>query len=191
MICGVGGALLGIFFGAFLVWMIIVGVRSMGALAEVPAQQKQAAAEAAAPRALHAVDMRRGTVNESPEQPSVLLSLARLKNSLEMGAVGDLVKKADVVPTNTYETFGKLGQVVSSPERAERFLSFPGAKEVSEHPRIIALRSDPAIAQLIEQGRFIELLQNQKILDALNDPTLLQEIKKFDLQRALDYALQK
>jgi uncharacterized membrane protein required for colicin V production len=191
-IYGLSGAFLGIFFGAFLVWLVVVGVRALGSLAEAPAQQQAATQAPAAPgRALHAVDVRRGVLNESQEEPSVLNSLARLKNSLEMGAVGDIVKRADVIPTNIYDTFGKVGQVVSSPDRAERFLSYPGAHEVSEHPRIIALRDDPEIAQMLEQGRFIDLLQNQKILDALNDPTLLEEIKKFDLQRALDYALQQ
>jgi uncharacterized membrane protein required for colicin V production len=191
LIYGISGALLGIFFGAFLVWLLVVGVRSLGALADNPAQQQAAAQPApASQRALHAVDVRRGTLNEPADEPSVLTSIARLKNSIEMGTVGDLVKRADVVPTNTYETLGKLGQVVSSSERAERFLSFPGARELSEHPKIVALRDDAEVARLIEQGRYLDLLQNQTVLDALNDPTLLQQVKKFDLQRALDYAIE-
>jgi uncharacterized membrane protein required for colicin V production len=186
VIYGVSGALLGIFFGAFLVWLVVVGVRSLGALAETPAS----AQNAVSPRAVHAVDVRRGTLNETTDDSSVLTTLARLKNSIEMGAVGNVVKRADVVPTNTYETFGKLGQVVSSSQRAERFLSFPGARELSEHPRIIALREDPEVERLIEQGRYLDLMQNQSVLDALNDPTLVQRVRKFDLQRALDYALE-
>ena len=42
---------------------------------------------------------------------------------------------------------------------------------------------------MIAQGRFLDLLQNQRIIDAANDPTLADRIKKFDLQRALDYAV--
>lgn len=192
LVYGVSGAFLGIFFGIVLVWMVVIGVRSLGALAQAPAEH-QAVNEPAAvsARTLHAVDLRHGPLTEPNEQPSVLLSLARLKNSVEMGTVGQMVKRADFVPTNTYDTFGKLGRVVSNPEAAERFLSFPGARELSEHPKIVALRDDPEITQAIEQGRFIDLLQNQRLLDAMNDATLLQELKKFDLQRALDYALQK
>jgi hypothetical protein len=78
--------------------------------------------------------------------------------------------------------------IFSSPERARRFLSFPGARELSEHPRIVALRNDPEISELIAQRRFLDLLQNQRIIDAANDPALADRIKKFDLQRALDYA---
>jgi hypothetical protein len=191
-LCGLNGAILGIFFGAFLVWLVVVGVRAVGSLAEAPAQQQAAKETTMAPaRALHAVDVRRGVLNEPTDDTSVLTSLARLKNSLEMGAIGDIVKRADVVPTNTYETFGKLGQVVSNSERAERFLSYPGARELSEHPKIVALRGDPEIARTIEQGRLLDLLQNEKILDAMNDPTIIEQVKNFDLRRALDYALQE
>lgn len=185
VISGISGAFLGIFFGAFVVWLMVVSVRSLGALAEPPAAQR-----AAAPRAVHAVDLRRNAVDETPDETSVLTSIARLKNSIEMGAVGNLVKRADVLPSQTYDIFGKFGRVVSDADAAERFLTFPGAKELSEHPKIVALRDDPEIARLIEQGRFIDLMQNPTLLNALNDPTLLQRVRRFDLQRALDYALQ-
>ncbi len=45
-----------------------------------------------------------------------------------------------------------------------------------------------SVGMVIAQGRFLDLLQNQRIIDAANDQTLADRIKKFDLQRALDYA---
>ena len=72
-----------------------------------------------------------------------------------------------------------------------KFFTFPGARELSEHPKIVALRDDPAITEMIAQGRFLDLLQNQRIIDAANDPALVDRIKKFDLQRALDYAVEQ
>jgi len=120
-----------------------------------------------------------------------MTSLARLKNSLEMGVIGDAVKKTDMIPAKTYEALGKVGEVVSSPKKAERFLSYPGARNLTGHPKIAALRNDPEISQMIAQGRLFELLQNEKIRDVLNDPTIIKQIKNFDLQRALDYALQQ
>lgn len=190
---GLTGAVIGLFFGAFLVWLIVVGVRSIGAVADAQVHElSTTASKPAAPlrRNMHAVDVRRGLLNKSNEQsPSLLSSLARLKNSLELGTVGEIVKKSDVVPTRTYEILGKLGQVASSPQNAERFLSYPGAHELSEHPRIVALRDDPEIEELFTQGRFLDLLQDQRIIDALNDPTLTDQLKKFDLQRALDYSI--
>ncbi|HEY4285018.1 MAG TPA: CvpA family protein [Chthoniobacterales bacterium] len=190
--CGLGGAVIGVFFGFLLVWMMVVGVRSLGSIADARIRQEAAGqTSTASDRTLHAVDIRRRLAGEAPEENStVMASLARLKNSLELGSVGDIVKKTDVVPEQTYETLGKIGQVVSNPETAERFLSFPGAQQLSTHPRIVALRNDPEIAALIEQGRYIDLLQNQRIIDALNDPTLTDQIRKFDLQRALEYSIQ-
>jgi uncharacterized membrane protein required for colicin V production len=192
LLYGVGGAALGLFFGAFLVWLLVVGIRLLGSVADVQVRE-QAANDTNGPpsRTLHAVDVRRGVLNEQSDDATVLTSLARLKNSIEMGALGEAVKKADVVPTTAYETLGKLGRVVSNPESAQKFLSFPGARELCEHPKIIALRDDPGIQDLIVRGRFIELLQDQKIIDAANDPALFDQIKKFHLQEALDFAIQE
>lgn len=189
---GLTGAVIGLFLGAFLVWLIVVGVRSIGAVADAQVREQAASTKPVAPgrRNLHAIDVRRGLLSEANEEPASLMSsLARLKNSLELGTVGDFVKKADAVPSKTYETLGKLAQVASNPQNAERFLSFPGARELSEHPRIVALRNDPEFQELFRQERFLDLLQDQRLIDALNDPTLLEQLKKFDVQRALDYAL--
>jgi hypothetical protein len=58
-------------------------------------------------------------------------------------------------------------------------------------PKIVALRDDPEISDMIAQRRFLDLLQDQRIIDAANDPALASQIKKFDLQGALDYAVQQ
>jgi uncharacterized membrane protein required for colicin V production len=186
---GIGGATLGFFFGIFLVWLVVVGVRSVGTVAEAQVREQSSLPNSAQLQAIHAVDVRRGRLNEPNEGSAPLLtSLARLKNSLEMGVIGDAVKRTDVVPGKTYDKLGKIGQVVSSPENAERFLSFPGARELSQNPKIVALRNDPEISEMITQGRLVDLLQNEKIIAAANDPTLVEELKKFDLQKALDFA---
>jgi hypothetical protein len=192
LLCGLGGAFFGLFFGAFMVWMVIFGIRSLGAIAD--AHVRQQAAAQATPESngtLHAVDVRRRLAGEIPEDnSSVMTSLARLKNSLELGGVGDLVKKGDVVPSQTYDTLGKIGRVASDPQSMERFLSYPGAQQLTNHPRVIALRNDPQVVELIQQGRLLELSQNEKVIEALNDPTLVDQIRAFDIQRALDYSLQ-
>ena len=85
----------------------------------------------------------------------------------------------------------KAGSVLSNPQRTQKFLTFPGARELAEHPKIVALRSDPEIADLIAQGRFLDLLQNPRVIEVANDPVLAERIRKFDIQRALDYALEE
>ena len=189
---GVSGAVLGIFFGAFLVWMVVVAVRSLGSIADAQVRQHPVGpATPPADRSLHAVDLRRGTLMPPAESTPLLTSIARLKNSVELGAVGNVVKKADVVPTSAYDTLGKLGRVFSDQENAQRFLSFPGARELADNPKIVELREDPEITGLIEQGRLFDLLQNPKIISAANDPEVINKVKNFDLQAALDYAMKR
>ena len=187
LVYGSTGALLGVFFGLFLVWMIVVAVRSVGSVAD--AQVREQASDSSV---VHAVDVRRRILGEPNEDEAPLTtSLARLKNSLEMGVIGNAVKKVDVVPQKTYDVIEKIGAIAANPQNAERFLEFPGARELSEHPKIIALRNDPEVAQMLAQGQLIELIQDHRIIDAANDPELRARLKKFDLSAALNYAVQK
>jgi len=187
---GSGGAVLGFFFGAFLVWLVVVGVRSIGAVAEAGVRKQASIPGVLQPQAIHAVDIRRARLSEPAQESAPLLtSLTRLKNSLEMGVIGDAVKRTDVVPEKIYNTLARIGQVISNQESAERFLSFPGAREFSQHPKIVALRDDPEISAMIRQRRFIDLLENEKLIDVTNDAQLAELIKKFDLNAALDYAI--
>jgi len=188
LVYALSGAVVGLFFGAFLLWMTVVSIRAIGAVADA---QVRSRASSQATDAHSLLDVRRRFLEESGEEStSLATSLARLKNSLELGPVGDAVKRTDPVPSQTYETLGKVGSVFSSPKAAQKFLRFPGARELSEHPKIVALRNDPEIADMIAQGRVLDLLQDQRIIDAANDSVLRERIKKFDLQRALDYSIQ-
>lgn len=180
LIYGVVGAFAGMFFGLFSVWLIVIAIRSLGAIAD--AQVKTQAA-----REKESGVQSRAT-SAARNEPPLTDSLAKLKNSIELGPLGEIVKSADVVPTSTYDTLGKVGEVVSSPQNAERFLSYPGAKELTENPKIIALRDDPEVMRLIQEGRILDLLQHPRLLEAMNDPDLVNGLKAFELQRALDYA---
>ena len=184
---GTGGAALGAFFGLFLAWLMVVAVRSIGSVANAEVRE-----QANDTSVLHAVDVRRRFLGEASEDEAPLTtSLARLKNSLEMGVIGDAVKKVDFVPQKTYDFIEKVGAIAANPQYAERFLEYPGAKELSEHPKIIALRNDQEIAQMAAQGRLLELVQDPRIIDAANDPDLRARLKKFDINAALNYATQK
>ena len=178
---GACGAVLGIFFGLFSVWLVVVAIRSMGAVAgaEIHNQAKT----------LHPSEAL--TSAPSPAAAPMIASLAKLKNSIELGSVGEAVKAVDVVPADTYQALGKVGTIVSNPQSAERFLSYPGAKELTTNPKIVALREDPEIIDLIKQQRFIDLLQNPKLIEAVNDPTLAAQVRSFEFQKALDYATKK
>jgi hypothetical protein len=193
LIYGFAGAIVGLFFGLFLLWLTVASVRAIGALAEGQAARRSGtAAHSAQDATSHALDVRRRFLSEPDDgKPALAISLARLKNSLELGLLGSVLKSTDPISQRTYETLEKAGNVLSSPERAQKFLTFPGARELAEHPKIVALRSDPEIADLIARGRFFHLLQNPRVIEAANDPVLAQRVRKFDIQHALDYALEK
>jgi hypothetical protein len=120
-----------------------------------------------------------------------MTTLARMKGALEEGGLGETLKTVDPLPPTTYFALEKAGEVASDPRTAQRFLSFPGAREISEDPKIIALRNDRSVMEQIAQGRLLDLLQNPRVIEAMNDASLQERIKKFDLKRALDYALER
>jgi hypothetical protein len=193
LIYGLAGAVIGLFFSAFLLWLIVASVRTIGAVAEGQVRsQSRVAGHGSGDPTLHALEIRRRFLSEPDDSGAALAtSLARLKNSLELPPLGKAVKQADPISQKAYETLEKASSVLSSPERAQKFLTFPGARELSEHPKIVALRSDPEIAELIAQRRFLELLQNRRVIEVVNDPVIAERIKKFQIERALDYAMEK
>lgn len=192
IIWGTGGAFLGIFFGLFFVWLVFGSVRLIGSVAAAQLHLRDASSN----RLIMPVWNRPLQIQGqsiSPEQSNEALvrSLGQMKWSLESGSVGEALKQIDPLPPATYHTMEKIGAVAGNVESAERFLSFPGAREIGQNPKIVALRNDPEIAGLVARRRFVELLQNQRIIDAANDPTVRERIRRFDLERALDYAMQR
>ena len=183
LIYGATGALTGLCFGFFFIWLILVGIRSVGAIADA---QTTAHPRVDQPASAPATD--KPVALQNLDADSVTAFLARLKNSVEQGKLGEVIKKTDVTPPGVYQALKDAGTVAANPESARRFLSFPGAVELSEHPKIVALRNDPEIADLIRQGRILELLQHPRVLAATNDPTLVEKVKKFDIKKALEYA---
>jgi Na+-transporting methylmalonyl-CoA/oxaloacetate decarboxylase gamma subunit len=186
---GISGAILGLFFGLFFLWLMVVGIRSIGAVAEA---QMNASAPDRIPafqeRALRSKAGARRTATNVPDQDSLPATLAKLKKSIELGAVGNVVKQTDILPGGIYETLARVGEVFSRPERAERFLNYPGVAELTGNPKLLALRADPEITRMIEEGKLWALLQDDRLIEAANDPELARQLKSFDLKKALDYA---
>jgi len=190
LVYGSGGALIGICFGAFFIWLVLVGIRLAGSIADaqVQAQAKSGNLSASAAQSRPAHDV---SVKPNFDSDSLMRLLARLKNSVELGTVGNVVKRTDAMPSGGLQTLGEMGTVLANPETARKLLDSPGARELSEHPKIVALRNDPEITEMIAQGRLFELLRDPRILDAMNDPTLVAQVKRFDLKKALDHAAKK
>jgi uncharacterized membrane protein required for colicin V production len=189
LIWGSTGAFLGILLGLFTIWLAFVGIRMLGSVAEARLQTPTATMAAAGRPGGAAPIQTESAVSPSPNP--LLAMLANMKNSLESGRIGETVRTIDPLPPSLYRVLEKAGQVASSVQSAEKFLSYPGAREISEHPKVVALRNDSRVMELIASGHIFELMKNERMIEAMNDPALQARVKKFDLERALDYALQK
>ncbi len=189
LIWGSTGAFLGILLGLFTIWLGLAGIRMVGSVAEAELRTPNLPASAAAQPSRPAQIQGESAVSPSPNP--LMGMLAEMKSSLESGKVGEAVRMIDPLPPALYRLLEKTGEVASNVQSAERFLSFPGAHEISEHPKVVALRNDPRVLELIAKGHIFELMKNERMIAAMNDPALQARVKKFDLERALDYALKK
>ncbi len=91
LVYGLSGAATGIVFGLFFIWLILVGIRSVGAIADA---QVQARPKPEAPAAK--LPGERPLPLENFDADTLTSFLARLKNSVELGSVGEVLKKSDV-----------------------------------------------------------------------------------------------
>lgn len=174
---GAGGSFIGMIFGFITVWLAVLGIRVLGTVAETEMQV-----------ASHPVAGSRDTTVHI--RPSPFASrLARMKESLEHGATGAVMERVDPLPHSAYSVVAKLSRVAASPESMSRFMDYPGTKPLSQHPRILALQNDPLIVRQIEERNYLALLKNENIVAAANDPEVTALVKRFDLEKALDYAL--
>jgi Colicin V production protein len=187
LLWGSTGAFLGILLGLFTIWLAFAGIRMVGSVAEARSRIQPPASTAVQPNGQLQSEL---VPSSAPPNP-LMTMLADMKGSLESGRVGEAVRTIDPLPPALYRGLEKAGEVASNAQSAERFLSFPGAREISEHPKVMALRNDPRVMELIANGRVFELMKNQRMIDAMNDPALQARAKKFELERALDYALKK
>jgi len=169
LIYGAGGAVFGLIFGLTILWGGVSIMRALGAVAQ---GEEVAAVQSGAPAA--PVDHK----------------LVALKDSLEQGATGRVVEKVDIVPTNIYGLITKLVQVSRSPDAALRFFEYPATQQLLMQPKIAALLVDETVAGPVSEGDYFSLLTNPKLSQVVSDPEVQQSFTSFELEKALDYALQ-
>ena len=163
---GAGGAVFGLLIGLFILWGAVSIIRTSGALAKS------------------------GMVGQkSQDAPASARTFAMLKDSLEMGPVGDIVESIDILPSQAYENMTRLGQLAKNKDAMMLFLDYPGVQEIVTHPRIQALMQDPVVIQSAENKNFLALIQSRSVLNAATDPSLQKLIMSLDLEKALDYAM--
>lgn len=116
-----------------------------------------------------------GIIAESAGPAWQQTGLVNLKQKLEDGALGDLVKSLDPIPPDYYRMIGGFTGLLSNPRELAQFLASPAAKEI-DHKPLEALQNDPRLNQQLQSGRLVELLKNPKIVGLLNDPKVRQAL---------------
>ena len=172
---GALGAVLGLAFGCLVFLVTSELVRLLGALAE-----SNIAATS---------QLRERPGMETTEVNPVVSGLAKLSTALNGGGSGDFFRKVDPVPTHVFTTLTKLGRMLSRPESVERFLTYPGVDELTRHPKLLALRNDPEVAQLLAGQSYFRLLRHEKVLALASDSEFAAQVKRTNFDAALDEAI--
>lgn len=166
---GAGGGALGLVWGGVIVWIAVLGIRLLGTVAQAEIEEAR---------------------RDAHKSNGALVSgLATAKDAIDRGAVGTLVHKVDPVPEAAYDLLSKIARMLSTPGGAERFLSYPAASAIAEHPMITAMREDPSVMSQIQTRNYLALLWHPAVVEAANDPEIKALVSKFDLNGALDHAL--
>jgi hypothetical protein len=168
---GIGGALIGVFTGLVFVLTGVIAIRVYGTLIE--------------PRAA----LRETGLAPQGALPSWMERVIKMKQSLDGGGVGMIVRKIDPLPPQLYDTTEKMGAVLASPPAMDRFFQFPGARALATHPKVVALRHDPDLLRAAQRGHYLRLLGNPRLVQAANDPEVIRRASQLDFEKALDYAL--
>jgi hypothetical protein len=179
---GVSGSVLGALYGLVLVWIMVLAIRLLGSVAETQI------AVADQPHTLSNKPSPSATPLPAPPN-AVVRTLAHMKQSLEQGPAGAVVQQVDPIPGTLYGILHKLGVMVSDDKSVDRFLSYPGVKPLLAHPKIAALQNDPDITRDLVDRNYFALVRNPRIITAANDAEIGELMRKFEFEKALDYAI--
>ena len=167
MIFGAGGAFIGLIYGFFFIWCLLIGVRVIGRIAE------------------NQVEMER----EASDSPGKLvLNLAKLKNSIELGIGRLVVDAVDPAPPAFYRELDRCSRLIGNPRALRKMLDYPGFRRVFQDPKIADLRTDPEILADMRSGNILGVFANPKVVALLSDSHLRQAFSPAELEAALDYA---
>lgn len=170
LVYGAGGAFFGLIFGLMILWGGLSIVRALGAMAE----GRQAVATVTGHGA-----------------PALAGGLTSIKGALEQGTTGRLVDKVDIVPSNTYGIITKFVELAGSQQATARFFAYPGTQKLLMHTKFMELFNDPSVAKAASEGNYLALLANPRLAEVARDPGVQKAFASFELEKALDYALQK
>jgi hypothetical protein len=163
---GIGGALMAVVYALLQIWLITLGIRVLGRIAEDQV----------------AIQTRRGATANG-----LVIGLARLKNSIELGAGKPILDSMDPLPQSLYQRLDQVSRLLASPRAVGRLFESPALRAIWENPRVRTLGNDPEILDAIKRSDFLAILSNPKVLALWNDPSIRALLSGNQIQAALDY----
>jgi hypothetical protein len=167
IIYGAGGALIGFAYGLFFIWSLLIGIRVAGRIAQ------------------DQIEIQRAD-REPPGK--FVLSLAKLKNSMELGIGRSVINAVDPAPPAFYRELDKYSRLIGNPHAIRKMLEYPGFRNVLQDPKIVELQRDPELLADIHNGNLLAVFSNPKVVALTNDAHLRQVFSLGELKAALDYA---
>jgi len=179
LLWGSGGAFFGFLLGLLIVWSSVSVIRGAGSFASARLSPTTTTTNGV-------------TTTTSAAQPGRISSgLVTLKESLELGPLGQAVEATDPITPDAYTLISELSAITSDPEAMLRFIQYPEIQKLTQHPKIAELISDPSVMQSAQSGNIFGLMSNPALLAAVQDPSFAEDLKKIDLRAALKFALEQ
>jgi len=160
LIYGSGGAIIGAGYGVLVVLVLCGAIRIAGRVA---------------------VDQVEMQAVKNETSPKVALSLAKLKNSLELGWVGPVLSALDPIPDRWYRKLDQFSRISLDSGSIQRLSETPMIRRISQNPRILDLQRDPAIMQAMQRGDLLGVFTNPKVIALLTDPEIRGALNQADI----------
>ncbi len=97
-----------------------------------------------------------------------------------------VVEKVSPVTVNTEKILRDLTIVVGNPELFEKFRKHPTVSELMNDPHMLALSENTEIAQAVIQGRYRDLLDHPKMIEAVENKEVREKFSKVDIAEILE-----
>ena len=164
---GLAGAAIAVVYALLQIWVVVIGIRILGRVAEDQL-------------------VLQSSRNSAPS--GLVVGLARMRNSLELGPGKAVLDQIDPVPQMFYDRMDQCSQLLGNPRAMGRLLASPSLRGIWENPRIRALQADPEILEAVRRGDFLSLLSNPKVIALWTDPGIRALWASNEIQTACDYA---
>jgi uncharacterized membrane protein required for colicin V production len=164
---GLGGAAIGLGYGLLFVFCSLMALRVVGRLAEDQVEIQQ---------------------SKNENSGALILNLAKLKNSVEMGFGRKTLESVDPLPKGFYRVLDRYTLVITDPDTIRKTLEYPGFNRIWKSPQILEIEGDPQIMEDLKRGNILGVFTNPKIVALLENPQIRSLFTPGNLDAALNYA---